>query len=62
MYHENESDFDAAAWNSRLDSAQTNDDFLTLLKELPTEKPMNDDEAIERFKGESTWGSIRAGA
>lgn len=58
MCHESESDFDAAAWHSRLDSARTSDDLLSLLKGLPTEKPMNDDESIARFKGESTWESI----
>lgn len=58
MYYENESDFDASAWCPRLESAQTNNDFISLLSELPTEKPMDDDEAIECFKGESTWESI----
>lgn len=58
MYYENETDFDEAAWSARLDLARTNDDFVTLLKELPTEKPMTDDEAIESFKAESTWESI----
>lgn len=55
MYYENDLDFDEAAWSARLESARTNDDFITLLKELPTEKPMSDEEAIERFKGEPSW-------
>jgi hypothetical protein len=58
MYYENESDFDQATWSARLEVAKANDEFITLLKELPTEKPMTDDEAIARFKGESTWESI----
>lgn len=58
MHDEDVSDFNQSAWQSRLESARTSDDFLSLLNELPSEKPMSDDEALDRFKGESTWGSI----
>lgn len=58
MYYENETDFDEAAWSARLEAARTNDDFVTLLKELPTEKRITDDEAIESFKAESTCEGI----
>ena len=58
MSYENETDFDQSDWNARLALATTNDDFVSLLKALPSEKPMTDDEAIERFKGESTWEHI----
>lgn len=58
MYYENESDFDQAAWDAALNEAKTGDDFLALLRALPTEKLMTDDEAIERFKGEPSWAYI----
>ena len=58
MYNESEPDFDEAAWHSRLEVAQTSDDFLSLLAELPPAKPVSDDEIIQRFKGETSWESI----
>ena len=58
MYYENESDFDQAAWNARLEVAKASDEFITLLKELPTESPLSDDEVIEDFKGQMSWASI----
>jgi hypothetical protein len=37
-----------------------NDDFFTLLKELPTERPLSDDEVIKNFKGQLSWASIES--
>ena len=58
MYYENESDFDEVAWQAQLEKASSNEDFVALLKALPSEKPMSDEEVIQAFKAEGSYRHI----
>ena len=43
-------DFDENAWLNRVKKC-THEDVKLLIRELPSEPPMSDDEIIERFQG-----------
>ena len=62
MSNTNKTDFDEAAWLGRLKKTQAQEDFGMLLRELPSEPPMTDDEIIERFQGKMSAFEARQAA